>query len=154
MIVGWLLLLFIIVPLGLFLHELGHGFFAFIRNVSSIHIGIGRGKEIFSFQMGRIHVHISLFFFIGAFASYSSEEAFTYMDKIMISLGGPLFSMAAFWLSWWGFLTIQTNFLFTLMLFNGWLAFINLIPYKVKDKKSDGYTIIEAVIARFFNKPA
>ncbi len=152
--VGLTLLLFIIVPLGLFLHELGHGFFAFIRNVPSIHIGIGVGKEIFSFQMGRIHVHICLFFFIGAFASYSREEAFTYMDKILISLGGPLFSLAAYWLCWWGFITLQTNFLFTLMLFNGWLAFINLIPYKVRDKKSDGYTIIEAILSRFFNKPA
>jgi len=146
----WLMLLVIIVPLSLLLHELGHGCIAYIRNVPCIDIGIGMGKEIFSFQIGRMHVHISLIFFLGAFASYSSEEGFKHLDKALISLGGPLFSMVAFWLCWWGFMTIQTNFLFTLMLFNGWLALINLFPYKIKEKKSDGYILVEAILSRTF----
>ncbi len=149
---NWLILIIIIVPPSMFFHEIGHACFASMRGVPRIDVGIGFGKEFFSFRIRNVHVHLSLFFLFGAYASYSGEDDLTYGDKALISLGGPLFSMAAALLCWWGFFEFRFNLLFTFMFFNAWLALINLIPYKIKHKKSDGYAFIEAILLRTFRK--
>lgn len=64
------------------------------------------------------------------------------IEMISIIVFGPLLNgvFAVFFYMLYDL--FPNEYLFLLFLFNGWLALINLIPFKVKSKQSDGYMIL------------
>lgn len=128
--------------LSLLIHEAGHIIAARLSSACNICLKIGAGKKLFAFRIGRLHVIIHRLFFLQFVTESESAKQYTNSEKIFISFLGPLFSIffagicyflfTAFW---------DLHVLFFSFLFNLWVAVINLLPFKIGKKSSDGYVI-------------
>ncbi|WP_146817802.1 site-2 protease family protein [Halobacillus faecis] len=152
MIVTLFLLIFMVAPLSLFIHELGHLFPGLYFRADQSVLHLGRGKVIGQWKRSRIKVYIHLFFFQGAYSMNERKPPFKDSEKAWISIGGPLFNaITAFVLFLW-FKEQGGGLLRISFLFNTYLALMNLIPFSVKGKASDGYRLWSIVKRRFLNR--
>lgn len=152
MIVTLLVLIFLVAPLSLFIHELGHLLPGLYFRADQTALHLGRGKVIGRWEKKRIHVYIHLFFFQGAYSVNERKTPFEDFEKVWISIGGPLFNaMTAFVLFLW-FKDQGSDFLRISFLFNAYLAIMNLVPFSFKGKGSDGYRLWSIVRRRLFNR--
>lgn len=141
-----LYLLFIVAPIGTFIHESGHALGAKLVKADKVVLSIGLGKIIGTISLRQIEIRLHTFFFIGGFVQSERHLPYTVGETCLISICGPL-NNAVFA----SFLYIlQTSyfdnyFMQVLYLFNVWLAIINIIPFKFTGKQSDGYTIVQAI---------
>lgn len=88
MVVDVFLLLFLIAPLGLFIHEMGHVLFAMIFRAEKSYIIIGAGRLIYKFRVGKLQVYVRIFFFNGGRSINEKTPSFSFKEKAWISMGG------------------------------------------------------------------
>ncbi|MEC3884721.1 hypothetical protein GLW00_10365 [Halobacillus litoralis] len=152
MIVTLLLLIFLVAPISLFIHELGHLFPGRYFRADQSVLHLGRGKVIGRWRKSGVHVYIHLFFFQGAYSLNERKPPFKDREKAWISMGGPIFNtITAFILFLW-FKDQGGDLLRIAFLFNTYLAIMNLIPFSIKGKDSDGYRLWSIVKRRFLNR--
>ncbi|MBO1003092.1 site-2 protease family protein [Pseudogracilibacillus auburnensis] len=143
------LLIFIcfIAPISLLFHELGHVVGAILMKASFIRLTIGIGNKLWQGTFQHVQIIIRRFFLINSLTSTIREEPFERREKIMITLMGPVFSgllAAIFYVMY--HLFFSTYILYIVFLFNIWLMIINLLPFKIGQKQSDGYTIYKLIV--------
>lgn len=144
-IVLWLVL--VVAPVSTFLHEVGHVLGAKWRKADLIRLSIGAGKQIAFFSWKQIRVYFHLLFFLGGIAYNKRNEPYNRIEIIFISLCGPLSNAiaAAISFSLGGYSLLPVRLF---ILFNLWLLAINLIPFNVRGKQSDGYMIWKTISAK------
>lgn len=144
---AFFLLSFIIAPLSLFFHELGHVIGARINRATSIRLTIGIGKQLYKKRFGNVTIVIRKFFIVNSFTETYRKEPLKRLEKIIITVTGPLFSLLLTGLAYFLCLVlVQHTFFYLLFLFNAWITIINVIPFKIGNRKSDGYTIITNIL--------
>lgn len=136
-----LYLVFIIAPAGAVIHEGGHLLGAASVQANHISLSIGTGREIISFSCRQVRITIHLFFFLGGLAQSEREKPYTPLEIIWITVAGILSSGLFAVIFYLVYNTYGNAYVNLFYLFNGWLAVANSIPFKMKDKQSDGYVI-------------
>lgn len=146
MIIIWFLLW--LAPLTLLIHELGHSIGAYIVGSEKIQLFIGVGKRLLSFPVGKISIHIHSFYMLGGHTVSERDPYYSKTEQVVIALLGPLLNgLVGILLN----LLLHTNrseVLLTFILFNLWLCIINLIPYRIGSKSSDGYLIMKTLLSK------
>lgn len=146
-----LLLLYIgliVGPIGILVHELGHAIGAYIVEASKITIKIGSGRHFKTYKIGKIHFVIYSLYFLGGIAKSKREEQYSRIEKIWISICGPLSSGILASLFFFIAKIVPTIYLELLFYFNAWLTLVNMIPFRIKDKQSDGYIILQSIFVK------
>ncbi|MFC3038972.1 site-2 protease family protein [Virgibacillus xinjiangensis] len=132
--------------MSIVIHELGHAVAARILEAEETELSIGIGKKIGSLKAAGIQVNFHICYFLGGLAQSRRREPFTDREKVWVSFAGPLASatislLAGLYLP----VTDSNEYLRLFFLFNLWLAAINIIPFKVRGKETDGYIILTII---------
>lgn len=145
--ITFIYLLFFVAPFSLLLHELGHVVGARIIHANNIIVHIGIGKKVAEVKVIRVTFIIRPLFFLHFKTETKRHEALTKKEAIIVALMGPLFNIGlSFVLVICYNLIITHPAIYLLLLFNIWLALVNLIPFKIGRKYSDGYVIIQELV--------
>ena len=138
-----LFLLFIGAPISVLIHEFGHAIAASCVNAKHITIYLGSGRDLFAFRLGRLKLVVRLFYFVGGLTTNERSIHYSKRELLWItSFGSVLNGFVAiilFFLMMW----VPNVYLSIMFWFNLWLAIGNLLPIRINDKKTDGYTILE-----------
>ncbi|MFD1360604.1 M50 family metallopeptidase [Lentibacillus salinarum] len=140
-----LYLVFIVAPAGTAVHEIGHVMAAGILGADRMTLSIGTGLTVYRSSWHKTAVSIQLLFFLGGMASSERKVPYRKREQIMIAAFGPLTSLSAAFLCAGLYAIFPTNYLLLLVLFNVWLALVNMIPFRFGGKQSDGYTIYKTM---------
>src|SRR5699024_5084975 len=138
-------LMVIVVPFVTFVHELGHATMALFARADSVTLQIGIGKHIKTYAFNRFSIHLCAIFFIGGLTKSERKRTYNTKEKISIALGGPLGNALFVILFVVLFYPTHNPFIQLFLLFQTWLLVINIIPFKWRGKKSDGYTIVQTI---------
>ncbi|GGJ94240.1 hypothetical protein GCM10007063_15960 [Lentibacillus kapialis] len=141
----FLYLIFIVAPAGTAIHEMSHMLGAKSVKADKILLTIGTGSIIYRTFRKKIHLVIRLFFFAGGMAYSERKTPYQPHERIRIAVFGPVGSFLAAGICAWFYIVFSSSYLLLMLLFNLWIAFINIIPFRFKNKQSDGYTIYEAI---------
>src|SRR5690625_1450741 len=133
-------LIVIVVPIGTFVHELGHGIVATFAKADSVTLYIGFGKRVKTMVFNRFTIHLHLVFFIGGLTESKRTPVYSAKEKALIAMGGPACNAILAVLFIILFYPTNNPYIQVFILFQAWLMLINIIPYKRKGKNSDGYT--------------
>jgi len=145
--VVFIVLIFVIVPITNFLHELGHILIAKFYSVKGTMIVIGSGRKLFHFTLFNTKVFIHAVYFIGALSTNESQEKITNWQKGLISLGGPFLNIGIGTCIYFsGF--YHNQFVLLFMLFNMWVGVLNVLPFKISKRESDGYVFVKSLLGR------
>ncbi len=137
---------FIVVPLVHLIHESGHVLVAKLFRVSGTQIVIGVGRSIGNITISDTIIKCNLIPFLGGYSTNDKEGHLTYGQQACISIGGPMLNFLSI-IVVLPFLNVFTHFLIDFFIyFSLWIGIVNLIPFKVGDKKSDGWQIAASVI--------
>lgn len=144
-----ILVLMIVAPFCLLFHELGHLYAAKMVKANVIELSIGVGKTFIKIKRKGIHITVRHFFFLNSYTSSYRQVPYLSYEKILISMMGPLFSLflAMIWFIIYSFFGMILIF-YVFHLFNLWIGIINLLPFKIGQKESDGYTICKQLAMR------
>lgn len=149
-VIVFFILVFIIAPLSILFHEIGHLVGASMMRATSIQLTIGIGKPLWYHKYANVNVMIRRFFLMNSVTSTVRTDPFSKREKIVITMMGPLFSGMLTIIAFVAYnVFVPTDILYLFFMFNLWLAIINLIPFKIKQKQSDGYTICALIIQHF-----
>ncbi len=140
-----LYLVIIAAPVGTLIHETGHVIGARMFHADNVKLSIGTGRKISSFSFHKVRIMIRSIFFIGGMASSDRKTPYKTHEIVIIAMCGPLNNGVFACLLFFLYLVFPTSYLLLLLLFNLWVAIINLVPFQFKGKKSDGYTIYKAL---------
>lgn len=142
MVVNIIILILIIVPISLLVHELGHLFGAQCLKADRVIISIGTGKKIKRFTMRQMTLDIYFLIMFHAHTHSERNPDFSNKEFAFITAMGPLFSLI--FTVFFGVLlfVFNTDVIIYFFLFNLWLTITNLIPFKFKNQMSDGYLIL------------
>lgn len=143
-----LFLLFFVAPIGTIIHEGGHLLGAKLMKADHMLISIGCGRKLFTVKYSNIQIHIRRFFFIGGLAQNKRDVPYQTIEMIWIIGFGPFLNGVFASLFYLLYCLIPSEYIYLLFLFNLWLVLINVIPFKVKDKQSDGYMILNLLRKR------
>lgn len=139
-----LLLSLIIAPVSLFLHEVGHVIGARLMRATAICLSMGLGKKLWTFSFQNIDITIRTFFLWNYYTLSEREGSFDRYEKVMITLLGPLSNVGIATICWFVYhMLIQSSVIYLFFLFNLWVAVINFIPFKMGQKQTDGYTMMQ-----------
>ncbi|SFD51414.1 Peptidase family M50 [Lentibacillus persicus] len=138
-------LILVAAPIGTVIHELGHVLGATLVRADMTTLTIGTGRIIGRFVFKKTVYTIRLFYFLGGMAGSRRKDPYLPGEQITIASGGPLMSLAAAGACFCLYNVFSNKYLLVLLLFNLWVAGVNIIPFRYKEKKSDGYTICMAV---------
>lgn len=141
-----LFLIIIISPLCILIHELGHAVVANLYKAKQIVINLGIGKKFFSLTICNIQMNIHGLFFIGGQISHEKNTAYSNSEIILISLAGPVANLLFASISYGLYILFLKTIFFIAMYFNLWLFIVNLIPFKIKANKSDGWIILQSLL--------
>lgn len=140
-----LFLLFVVAPIGTIVHESGHAIGAKLVKADTINLSIGLGKEIGTFSFKNLRMTVHLFFFLGGFVQSNRKPAYRSLEIICItafgSVNNGIFAILFYLLNG----IYYNQYIQILFLFNLWLAIVNMIPFKLKGKQSDGYMILKTL---------
>ncbi|WP_226034634.1 site-2 protease family protein [Aquibacillus saliphilus] len=145
----WLLLLFVILiiaPLGAIIHEIGHLIGAYLMKANYGELTIGSGKQIKQFSIGHLKITLNLFLLFGGYATGNRETAFNGRETAIIALSGPLLN--AIIATFLELLLIDNLLINIFALYNWWLAIVNLIPFSVNGKQSDGFLVCKSIFVK------
>lgn len=148
----------ILIPLSVLFHELGHGLASLIFTKYSVRIYLGPDNETNNelFSLGRIRFHFKLSYF-GKYHLEGDNIKLTTSERILISLGGPVFSLILVFSS---LLVIYINnfkgetrsLIIGILIFNLVNFLITIIPVKYPSwykpyagMSSDGYKVLMAI---------
>ncbi|WP_160849860.1 site-2 protease family protein [Pontibacillus yanchengensis] len=147
----FVILVFIIAPLSLFLHELAHGIVAYFFQSSYIYIQLGVGPSLLKQKHGVFRISICLYIFLGALVAYERDPEHTMYERAVISIAGPFINAFLVLLGFVMYYVVDHPYISLFIAFNIWITTVNLIPFKFANKKSDGYVIAEALWNRVFS---
>lgn len=137
-----LLFVFLVVPGSLIIHEIGHLIGARLKNATEIRLIIGSGFPMFQFTLFNVEVVVNIMLIFGSYTSTVRETPFQDNEKILITVLGPVFNGLVAIIFFILYTVFNPDPLFYLIfLFNLWLAVVNIIPYKLGMKQSDGYIV-------------
>lgn len=140
-----LYLILIAAPLSIILHEFGHAFAASVVKADHISVSIGKGKRVHLFAFKKIQIIIHAIFFLGGLAESDRKIPYKSYEIVWISISGPIMSGIIAFLFYKVDEMYPSNYLQLFCWFNIWLAVVNIVPFKIKEKHTDGYTIINAL---------
>ncbi|WP_368651996.1 M50 family metallopeptidase [Ornithinibacillus sp. 4-3] len=143
----------IVAPIGTLFHETGHAIGAKLVRADKIHLSLGCGNLSYTFRLQGFRLTLHPIYFIGGFASSERNKPYHVKEKILISIFGPFCNLIIACLIYFLYVQVQNEYLFILVLFNLWLAIINLIPFTLLGKQSDGYTILKEISSAIRKKP-
>lgn len=141
-------LIVIVGPIGTIIHELGHGIMALLMKADSVILHIGIGKHVKTFVFRRFTIRLNIMFFIGGLTESEHTRSYNTLEKMCIALGGPACNAILAVLCIILFYPTHNPYIQLFILFQAWLMFINIIPFKWRGKKSDGYTMVQAMAER------
>ena len=147
-IVSFLCFLIIVVPVSMLVHELGHAFGAILIGAASVSIQLGIGRKVLSLKFGKVRLTIRLIPWFGAYTKSMLRAETSNLKGALIPAGGPIISMAVFAILLLSYIEWTTEWLSFALLFNGWLAIVNTIPFRLGKKQSDGYTVLYMLLHR------
>lgn len=136
------------VPLSVLIHELGHALAAKRCGAQGLKIYIGSGKELCSYSIGTIKVTFHLIWMFGGATSSDIPVTLNRSKEAFVALLGPVFSLCfacVLLLIQWIYPSPITGLS---MLFNLWIGGVNLIPFKIGAKHSDGFTVIQSLFKK------
>lgn len=136
-----IIFILIMVPISLFIHELGHLLGAIFLKADRVTIYLGIGKQVSSFTYKNMHVKMFLLMMFHAYTQSERKLDFTNREYAFITIMGPLFSLLLTGLIGAFLFVVKSKVILYFFLFNLWITVINLIPFKIKNQKSDGYLI-------------
>ncbi|MGP4060143.1 site-2 protease family protein [Halobacillus sp. H74] len=143
MIVTILVLIFLVAPLSLFVHELGHVLPGLLFRSQRCVIHLGRGRLIHQVKFKKLHIKVGLLFFQGAYSINERQKQFSPWQKAWISGGGPLLNAVVSLLLFFIFWTRVNDYLSLFFLFNLYLAVVNIVPFSFRGRRSDGYLLLQ-----------
>lgn len=140
--IQFIIFVFLAVPFSLFIHELGHALTSLLFGAHDVTVRIGKGNCLYKLKRTRFSLIIHMNVFIHYMTEYKRNKPFTKREQLMIVLMGPMSNGIIGYCSYILYKdnTLLSFFLFC-ALFNWWLMITNLIPFKIGQKSSDGYTI-------------
>lgn len=136
-------LLAFVAPISILLHEVGHAMAAWFVKADHIYIFIGTGSKEKTFKAGRLHISIAPFFFVGGLAVSERKKSYSWIEKLFITISGPISSGIVVFVFWMISQFFATPFIQLFVLFNTWIAIVNLIPIQLKSKQTDGYVMLK-----------
>lgn len=135
-----------IVPASLIFHEIGHVVGAKLRRADQIHLTIGIGIKVFETTLFGVRIFFRLIYMLGSYTSTVRTIPLKSNEKIFITLMGPIFNLLLSVIFFYVYkFHIDEPIIFVSCLFNLWLAVMNLIPYKIGMKQSDGYIVYSLI---------
>ncbi|MCH1625587.1 site-2 protease family protein [Ferdinandcohnia quinoae] len=137
--------LFLSVPLTNLLHEVGHVSGAKFLGIKGSQIQLGTGPKLFHFHVKETKVDVMLAYFIGAYSTNEYQGRLQEWKRGVISLSGPILNIIVVVIMTILGLT-ETTSLRLFILFNLWVGGVNIIPFKIKEKESDGYIFVKALV--------
>ncbi|UOQ42658.1 site-2 protease family protein [Halobacillus salinarum] len=140
-----LVFIFFAAPLGLFIHECGHVIPALCFRSDFSLISVGSGREIMKVRIGKLHFQCRLILFHGAYSLNERNEKFSLRERAIISICGPVMNAAGAAVLWMSSLVHISFSVYLFGLFNLYLALVNLVPFRIKGKSSDGYRFIQLI---------
>ncbi|MEC5422348.1 site-2 protease family protein [Virgibacillus sp. C22-A2] len=140
-----LYLLFIVAPLSTFLHEIGHAFAARTVKADHISLSVGSGNLIKTIYLEKLKINIHIIYFLGGLAKSQRKIPYKNLEIAWVTIAGPIINGIAAFLVFYLYTMFPNNYLQLLFLFNCWIAIINILPFKIKGKQTDGYTILQVI---------
>lgn len=140
-----LYLVFIVAPLSSLLHEMGHAAAARIVGADQITLSIGLGKRINTVIFDKVQITFHAIFFLGGLAKSERIIPYKSWEMVWITMIGPITNAFFAFLFYILYVMYPNDYLHLLFLFNLWLAFVNSIPFKIKERHSDGYLILQTI---------
>ncbi|WP_221564018.1 site-2 protease family protein [Alkalihalobacillus sp. TS-13] len=144
-----LLIVFVLFPLATFLHEIGHYLTARLTGLKYSRMQIGIGPTVLHINNQFLHIEYRLFYFIGAHTLSGDIGETSSFNRFLITINGPLINAvtAFFILGFYpmDFSSILDKAISIFAFINIWIALGNLLPYKIKGRKSDGYILLESL---------
>lgn len=137
----FLFLIFFAAPVGIAVHEMGHMLGAKMVNADKTTLTIGTGNVIFRRAWKQTEITIRMLFFLGGAAGSQRKIPYELAEQIKITALGPLSNFLAAGFCYGLYIAYPGDYLLIVLLFNLWVGLINIIPYRMKGKESDGYTI-------------
>ncbi|WP_087971579.1 hypothetical protein [Oceanobacillus rekensis] len=138
-------LLFIIAPLTTLIHELGHVSGSFIVKADSIQLSMGYGKRQLILNFKQIKFTFYAFYFLGGNTWSNRAKPYKNSEMVWITILGPIFNAVSAWVSYCLNELYPSTFLHLLYWFNIWMAVVNIIPFKINGKQTDGLTILHLI---------
>lgn len=139
----FIFLVLVAAPISTFVHECGHAIGAKIVASDRITLTIGVGRRIGTISLKTVHITFHMIFFLGGYTRYERKRSYQSRELIWISILGPISSFIFAFLCYFMYDLYSNNYMKILLLFNVWLTIMNIIPFKIKDKLSDGYAILK-----------
>ncbi|MGJ9456866.1 site-2 protease family protein [Oceanobacillus sp. CF4.6] len=139
-------LILVIAPLTTLIHELGHVSGSLIVKADYIQLTMGYGKRQITFNFNQIKFIFYPFYFIGGFTTSDRDKPYKNSEIIWVTILGPVFNAITAWISYYAFEFYPSDFLQLLFWFNIWMAIVNIIPFKINEKQTDGFTILKLMI--------
>lgn len=140
--------IFIVAPLSIILHEFGHAFAARTLQADHIIVSIGKGNILKTIGFKKIKIIIHAFFFLGGLAESNRKIPYKSPEIIFISIFGPIFNGIIVLLFYILSEMYPNNYFQLFFWFNIWLAVINLIPFKIGERQTDGYAIVKVFLRK------
>ena len=128
------IILFVIGPIIILIHEVGHVFFVKLFGGKTCRIVLGSGKKILSLEK----IDIYTLCFTGGICFYEDLKMDNKISQISIALGGIIFNIMAFFISILLLKHINNLYLTHFKNLNLILAIYNMLPLTVKNFDSDG----------------
>ncbi|ULO06219.1 hypothetical protein H1230_24760 [Paenibacillus sp. 19GGS1-52] len=155
-IINMLVFYIIVVPISVFLHEMGHAFAALCltKKVVLVYMGSDKQSKREILSLGRLKIHLTWGLF-GSMSTKDDGEILLRNQIIGISLGGPLVSLFLAVAMLVVYLSFQLrpffgNLVFAAAVFNFINLCVTLVPTVYSagpyaGRSSDGYRILEAL---------
>ncbi|MGM8366702.1 site-2 protease family protein [Virgibacillus sp. W0181] len=141
-----LYLIIIVAPFSLLLHEMGHVLGARIVKSEYIKLSIGSGKKLFNLTcLVPINISFHQWFFWGAYTKSKRKIPLNSLESAIVSGLGPIASIIVAFVFYYINNLFAHPFINVFVLFNLWVALVNIIPFKIGNKQSDGYMILKAL---------
>lgn len=133
-----LFLVFIGAPMSMVIHEFGHALGAFLVKSDQINIHIGSGKTLFTVTLKNIHLHVHTLLMFGGFTNYERPNIYQRRELLFITILGPMSNFFFAFIFILIHINKNSSMLVILFLFNIWLGVMNILPYQLKGRASDG----------------
>ncbi|CAG9620800.1 site-2 protease family protein [Sutcliffiella rhizosphaerae] len=141
-----LVFFYLIVPLVHLIHETGHVVMAKLYHVKGTKIRIGIGPKVMESTLFDTNFRIHIIPFLGGYSTNDSEKELSPKATVWISAGGPMFNFISI-IFLFPFLTsFEFSYHYLFFLYSLWIGGVNLLPFKLFDKKSDGWQIAASLI--------
>lgn len=138
-------LILIVGPLSILLHESGHAIAARVVKADCITVSLGYGKILSSTVIERFQLNIHMVFFLGGLARSERKIPYKSSEIIWITISGPIANGLFTCLLYFIYVIYPNEYVYLLCLFNLYLTVVNIIPFRIKGKQTDGYTILKVL---------